>query len=323
MNNSIVVSVLLIVYNHEKYLRQAIDSILMQEVDFQYEIIVGDDVSTDASRDIILEYKTKHPNLFVLNFQQTNVGGTKNIYDTCMRANGKYLSLLEGDDYWIDNRKLQKTVDFLEANKDYSGVSHIIEARDLEGNYLSKYPNASEIIGKDATPDLFLKGIYFSAVATVFRNIFLDQTQDYSVIYKAHKSVGDLTFCMLLMDKGKIKVLNETMSVYRYRNVKGESNYNSIKNALEKYNDHIYILDYLDNYFAGKYSFANEYLRRTFDIFLYCIKNNELKDLMIIFNKLPLKIKIYFCASLPVFSCKWLFKKFATKKKQIIITENH
>lgn len=323
MNNDIVVSVLLIVYNHEKYLRQAIDSILMQEVDFQYEIIVGDDVSTDTSRNIILEYKKKHPNLFVLNFQKYNVGGTKNIYDTCMKARGKYLAFLEGDDYWIDNKKLQKTVDFLEVNKKYIGVSHIIEARDLEGNYLSKYPNSNELIGKDATAELFLKGVYFSAVATVFKNIFLDKTEDYSIIYKAHKSVGDLTFCLLLLDKGKIKVLNETMSVYRYRNVKGESNYNSIKNAVEKYNDHIYILDYLDNHFNRKYNFTNEYIRRTFDLFSYCIKSYEIKNLFMILSKLPLKIKIYFWTSLPLYSFKWLIKKFAAKMKQTVLTENH
>lgn len=323
MNNDIVVSVVLIVYNHEKYLRQAIEGILMQEVDFNYEIVVGDDVSTDGSRAIILEYEEKYPELFVLNFQKKNVGGTKNIYDSCMQAKGKYLAPIEGDDYWTDNKKLQKTVDFLESHHDYVGVSHLIEARDLEGNYLSSYPNASAIVGKDATPELFLKGIYFSAVATVFKNIFLNKTEDYSFIYKAHHSVGDLTICMLLLDLGKIKVLNQTMSVYRYRNVKGESNYNSIKNAIEKYNDHIHILYYLDNYFQHKYNFTDEYVRRTFDIFIYCIKGYEMKNLSIIFRKLPLKIKFAFCLYFPVLSFKWLSKKFVSKKKQSVLTENN
>lgn len=323
LNKDIVVSVVLIVYNHEKYLRQAIDSILMQEADFKYEIVVGDDVSTDNSRAIILEYKEKYPELFVLNFQKINVGGTKNIYDACMQASGQYLAFLEGDDYWIDNKKLQKTVDFLEGNSEYIGVSHLIEARDLEGNYLSKYPDSSEIVGKDATPELFLKGVYFSAVASVFKNIMLDKTKDYSIIYKAHKTVGDLTFCMLLLDMGKIKVLNQTMSVYRYRNVKGESNYNSIKNAIEKYNDHISILNYLDNYFNRKYNFTNEYLRRTFDIALYCIKGYKIKELFTIFSKLPLKIKISFCAYFPVFGFKWLVKKSSSKKDKSILTENN
>lgn len=321
MNNGIVVSVVLLVYNHEKYLRQAIESILIQEVSFNYEIIVGDDLSTDGSRDIILEYKEKYPDLFILSFQEKNVGGTKNIYDACKQARGKYLATLEGDDYWIDTRKLQKTVGFLEANGDYIGVSHIIEVRDLEGNYLSKHPSSTEIVGKDATVNLFLKGIYFSAVATVYKNLFLDKTQDYSIIYQAHKYVGDLTFCMLFLDKGKIMILNEVMSVYRSRNVIGESNYNSITNEIEKYNDHISILKCLDNYFNGKYNFTSEYLRRTYRILTYCLKNYKIGEFSTLISILPLKIKLQFYAYFPVFIFKWLVKKFTSKKGKVL-TEN-
>ncbi|MGE7947225.1 glycosyltransferase family 2 protein [Lysinibacillus sp. NPDC093688] len=309
-DSEIIVSVTLLVYNHEKYLRQAIDSILMQEVDFDFEILVGDDHSTDNSRDIILEYKNNYPDIFVIKFQEQNVGGTKNEYDLLMAAKGKYIASLEGDDYWIDNKKLQKTVDFLEQNSDYLGVSHIIEARDLEGNYISRYPNSPEIIGKDATVNLFLEGHYFSAVATVFRNIFLDLNQDYTIYYKAHKFVGDLTFCMLLLNKGKIKILDQVMSVYRYRNVDGESNYNSIRNVIEQYNDHVDILNALNNYFENKYDFTREYLVRTSVVFPYCIKFNKLKEFYTTFNKLPLNVRIQFCGYFPIYSFKWLLKKF-------------
>ena len=309
-DKDIIISVTLIVYNHEKYLRQAIDSILMQEVDFNYEILVGDDHSTDNSRDIILEYKNKYPDKFVLKFQEQNVGGTKNEYDLFMAAKGKYIAMLEGDDYWIDKKKLQKTVDFLEQNDDYLGVSHIIEARDLEGNYISRHPNSPKILGKDATVNLFLEGYYFSAVATVFRNFFLDLTQHYTIYYKAHKFVGDLTFCMLLLDKGKIKIFDQVMSVYRSRNVKGESNYNSIRNIIEQYNDHVDILNALNNYFENKYDFTREYLVRTSVFFSYCIKHNKIKEFYTTFKKLPFNVKIRFYGYFPIYSFKWLFKKF-------------
>jgi glycosyltransferase involved in cell wall biosynthesis len=308
----ITVSVALIVYNHEKYLRQALDSILMQEVNFKYEIIVGDDKSTDNSRDIILEYKEKYPDKLVLKFQEHNVGGTKNIYDVYMEAKGKYIATLEGDDYWIDNKKLQKTVDFLETNNNYLGVSHIIEARDFEGNYMSRHPMSSKIIGKDATVSMFLKGYYYSAVATVFRNIFNDQTQDFTIFYKAHKFVGDLTLCMLLLDKGKIKVLNEVMSVYRSRRVDGESNYNSIRNAIEQYNDHIEVLNALNNHFNNKYDFTREYLMRSSTIFVYCIKHNKFKDFYNKFKRVPIKSKILFYGYFPLISLKVLFRKLLT-----------
>ncbi|SFQ62609.1 Glycosyltransferase involved in cell wall bisynthesis [Psychrobacillus psychrotolerans] len=312
-SKEITVSVGLIVYNHEKYLRQAIESILMQEVNFKYEIIVGDDKSTDNSRKIILEYKEKYPDKFVLKFKEQNVGGTKNFYDVFMESKGKYIATLEGDDYWIDNKKLQKTVNFLEDNSTYLGVSHVIEARDFEGNYMSRHPNSSKIVGKEATINLFLEGYYFSAVATVFRNIFLDRTQDYAIYYKAHKFVGDLTLCLLLLDKGKIKVLDEVMSVYRFRRVDGESNYNSIRNAIEQYNDHIDILNALDHHFENKYDFTREYLMRSSNIFTYCIKQNKLIDFYTVFKKVPYKSKVIFCGYFPLQTLKFLFRKLITK----------
>lgn len=308
--NEIKVSVALVVYNHEKYIREAIESILMQEVNFEYEIIVGEDKSTDNSRDILLEYKAKYPDKFVLIFHEQNVGGTKNIYDIFMNASGKYVACLEGDDYWIDNKKLQKQVDFLENNSEYLGVSHVIEARDLQGNYMSRHPSSPEIVGKDATVNLFLKGYYFSAVATVYRNIFLDKSADYSIYYKAHKYVGDLTLCMLLLDKGKIKVLDETMSVYRVRRSQGESNYNSIRTAFEQYSDHVQLLNSINTHFNHKYDFTTEYVERSASIFLFSLRHGGFNRFYSKFKTIPNKAKVFFCVLLPGKILKILLKRY-------------
>lgn len=314
--DGIKVSIALVVYNHEKYLRQAIESILMQEVDFVYEIVVGDDSSTDNSRDILLEYKEKYPNKFVLIFHEKNVGGTKNSYDIYVKARGKYMACLEGDDYWIDNRKLQKQVNFLEDNRDYLGVSHIIEARDLQGKYISRHPSSPKIVGKDATIDLFLEGYYFSSAATVYRNIFLEEHSDYSIYYKAHRHVGDLTFCMILLDKGKIKVIDEVMSVYRCRNVEGESNYNSITNVFEKYNDHIQLLNTINKHFEYKYDFTREYLERSTSVLLFSIKHGEFIKFYGTFKRIPSKIKVMVCVLLPYTTIKKVFLKCASLLKR-------
>jgi glycosyltransferase involved in cell wall biosynthesis len=312
-DSRIKVSVALVVYNHEKYLRQAIESILMQEVNFIYDIVVGEDNSTDNSRDILLEYKNKHPNKFILIFQDENVGGTKNIYNIFMKARGEYIAILEGDDYWLDRNKLQKQVDYLENNIEYLGVSHVIEARDIQGNYISKHPISSIIVGKDATIELFLKGYYFSAVATVFRNIFLDKPNDYSILYKANKHVGDFTLCLLLLDKGKIKVLDETMSVYRSRSVEGEGNYNSIRNAYQQYSDHIQLINQINSYFKYKYNFSKEYNRRSSKVFLYSIRHFQIKHFNKTFKLIPLRNKIYFYLCLPIDILKILFQKLIIK----------
>lgn len=315
--NDIKVSIALIIYNHEKYIRQAIESILMQEVNFKYEIVVGEDKSTDNSRKILMEYKDKYPDKFTLILHDENVGGTKNNYDVYMRSKGKYITILEGDDYWIDNKKLQKQVDFLEVNHHYLGISHIIESRDLAGIYMGRNPNSPELVGKDATIKLFLKGCYFSATATLFRNIFLDKSEDYSIIYKAQKHVSDLTLCMLLLDKGKIKVSNECMAVYRCRSVKGESNYNSIRDPFEQYENHVQLLNAINEYFKYKYDFSVEYIVRTSNLLFYCIRHGGSKKLYRLFKNIPSKTQKLFFIFLPFYCIKFLFRKWNLKFKSI------
>lgn len=116
MNKKPLVSVWMITYNHEKFIAQAIDSVIMQKTNFDYEIVIGEDCSTDRTREIVLEYKAKHPDKFKLLLQEKNVGMMQNFIVTLKTCNGKYIALLEGDDYWTDPLKLQKQVDFLQAN---------------------------------------------------------------------------------------------------------------------------------------------------------------------------------------------------------------
>lgn len=313
---SIKISIILVVYNHEKYIKQAIESILMQKVDFNYEIIVCDDKSTDHSREILREYKEKYSDRIVFLFHKHNVGATKNIYSAFLKARGEYITCLEGDDYWIDHKKLQKQVDFLENNKDFLGVSHIIEARDLDGNYISRYPTSVKIIDQEVTAELFLQGYYFSAVATVFRNIFIDKSEDFSIYYKAHRLVGDFTLCILLLDKGRIKVLDEVMSVYRCRREDREGNYNSIRNMFEQYDDHIKLLNAVNKHFKGKYDFSNEYINRSTGILIYILK--QFMEFHKAFRKIPDKIKIKFWIMLPVNIMRivWLKYKVIREKKE-------
>lgn len=134
-NDEIMVSICCLTYNHEKFIRQALDGFLMQQTYFPFEIVIHDDASTDNTANIIREYETKHPNLFNVLYQSTN---QKSIYKSGMnprfnypRTKGKYIALCEGDDYWTDPYKLQKQVDFLEANPEYvgcyNGCKHVNE----------------------------------------------------------------------------------------------------------------------------------------------------------------------------------------------------
>lgn len=107
-NKEIMVSVFMMTYNHENYIAQALDSILMQKINFGYEIIVGEDCSTDRTREIILSYAQRKPDLFKLILHDHNVGAKANQNAVLNACKGKYIAPCEGDDYWTDPYKLQK-----------------------------------------------------------------------------------------------------------------------------------------------------------------------------------------------------------------------
>ena len=121
-----MVSVLVATYNHEKYIRETLDGILNQKTNFKYDVIVHDDASTDHTAEIVKEYEKKYPDIIRGIYQQTNQFYNCNISAKYLypQIKGKYFAVLDGDDYWIDENKLQMQVDFLEKHPDYSMCMH-------------------------------------------------------------------------------------------------------------------------------------------------------------------------------------------------------
>lgn len=118
-----MVSILCSAYNHEKYIEETLESFVNQKTNFEFEVIINDDCSTDNTAKIIKEYQIKYPNIIKPIYQEENQysKGKRMTIDILLPlAKGKYFALCEGDDYWVDENKLQKQVDFLEKNSDYS-----------------------------------------------------------------------------------------------------------------------------------------------------------------------------------------------------------
>ncbi|WP_146028953.1 glycosyltransferase, partial [Mesotoga sp. B105.6.4] len=115
-----LVSVFMITYNHEKYIAQAIESALMQKTDFNYEIVIGEDCSTDRTREIVVDYANRYPEIIKPILHENNVGAKANSESVRKACSGKYVAILEGDDYWIDPLKLQRQVNLLESNPNCS-----------------------------------------------------------------------------------------------------------------------------------------------------------------------------------------------------------
>lgn len=119
-SSEVLVSVFMITYNHENYIEHAIEGVLMQKTSFPIELIIGEDCSTDNTRKIVREYEGRYTEIIKAQYPEKNRGMNNNFLTVLQSARGKYIALCEGDDYWTDPLKLQKQVDFLEANPEYS-----------------------------------------------------------------------------------------------------------------------------------------------------------------------------------------------------------
>jgi len=213
-------SVSLVSYNQASFIRQAIESCLMQKVDFDYEIIIHDDASTDNSAEIILEYANEHPDIIrpiIQTENQFSKGKEVNAKIVIPEARGKYIAFLEADDYWIDPNKLQTQTDFLESNPDivmcFTATKRIFpnSVKDPEINRFQNNDTLCEI------KDVIRHGgsLVDMGSAVVRRSIFNNVPDWY---YFAQ--TWDLTVPLLSLLHGKIQYMNEVTSVYRY-NVSG------------------------------------------------------------------------------------------------------
>ena len=212
-----LVSICTVAFNHENYIEQMLQSILNQKINFDYELLIHDDASTDKTADIIKSYAAKYPNIIKPIFQNENQfsrGIRPNIEYNISRAKGKYLAFCDGDDFWCDSLKLQKQVDFLEVNSTFMGCSHntkiLRESVDniLKDEFIINNPQ------KDIyTIDDFIKGeAYFHTSAFVFR--FNENEKNY-ILDLLKQIRGDWFRSMVFASFGPIKYIDEVMSVYR------------------------------------------------------------------------------------------------------------
>ncbi len=219
--NDIMVSVYCLAYNHEKYIRNALESFVSQKTDFKYEVIVHDDASTDKTADIIREYEEKYPEIIKPIYQSENqyskkIGIVKN--HVFPRLSGKYVAICEGDDYWTDDNKLQMQVDALQANPDCSMSFHRVELFDLSkgavADNLPRREGLAEgvITSKELVSLAVLDFIQLSSVMlrkSVYDNYMTDTPE-----YAKTMPVGDAPLTIYMAKNGKAYFVDKVMSRY-------------------------------------------------------------------------------------------------------------
>lgn len=214
-----LVSVCITTYQHHEYIKRCVDSALDQETDFPFEIIIGEDESSDGTRDICKRLAEEHPDkirLFLrsrdnVQFINGNPTGRHNFLETLKSARGKYIAFSDGDDYWIDPHKLQKQFKYMEANPQLSMSIHNAYTVDESDTRHSVFPDVRQesIINPE---NIIEKGGGFCATNSVlFQNSILDDMPKWFI----DAFVGDYSLFLLAIHHGKIGLLPEVMSCYR------------------------------------------------------------------------------------------------------------
>lgn len=251
------VTVYLSTYNQEEYVAQALDSILMQQTSFPFEIVAADDCSTDRTQEIILDYQRRFPGKIVTYFTNPNVGGCKKLTDCIDRGlfRGEYLAFLEGDDYWLCEDRLQTLVDFLEEHPEYSRVSHKRLVIDENGKELG-FDISHAVLNKPFTIDDFLAGRNYSDFGSVFRNYFHEAGSKYHPLLQSSRNVCDFQDMFITQDFGPVYVLDRCFGVYRSRSAAGHSNYNSITTAAARCRENIRLARAVEKFYGCRYDLS-------------------------------------------------------------------
>ena len=220
------------------------------------------------------------------------------------------MTILEGDDYWINENKLQTQVDILEKHPEYIGVSHMQQGRDLENRVLGIYPRW---IKKDCVLDFknFEKSQNFSSSTCMYRNIYIEKEYESEIkfLFSLHRIVADLQLCYFLLKHGNIYNIYKPMMVYRVIKKEGEANYNSNNTVLDINYGSLKIVSAIDKKTNYKYNFYKRYLDYITIGFTFSVLKGNFKRFKDFWNECPKKYRLRILLMIPFHGLKILLSR--------------
>ena len=261
------VSVCVVTYNHEKYIRQCLQSIVDQETDFDFEVVVADDCSTDNTQKILQEFAERYPRIIRIILHQENIGASKNFAYAHQQALGEYIAHIDGDDYALPS-KLKKQVEFLDSNPQISFVVHKVKVVSALNEALIRINPSQDQPIFTSVEKLIENYLFFTHSSKMYRRSFRQQVYGYAI------DVIDFYYHVEDAKQGPIGFINEILGVYRQNvsgsltTTKGKQLYNLFTMTLDVYDRAIELGINEVHVFRGK----NQYL---FGAALHCISLND------------------------------------------------
>ena len=265
-DKEISLSICVSAYNHERYIDECMESILSQQTDFIYEIIVGNDCSTDATEEVLKKYENRAQ---IIN-RKENLGLCANMYDLFLRARGKYVFDMAGDDYLYDSHVLQKLYDFIENHDEYHSVSawHCFYS-EQEGKMRDLF---DEKTPQEYTLYDFLKSGNGLVIYGLVRNTFYAERDINAYLAQGARNNEEIKWYFYILSKGKKYILQENIYVYRYVARADGSNYNSTHSTLDVFKDYYSDVKMMQKKFGDKYNFNPLLLKKCNQ---YCVKLSD------------------------------------------------
>ncbi|MEY2793848.1 MAG: hypothetical protein RJA76_1840 [Bacteroidota bacterium] len=265
------VSVCLVTYNHEKYIQKCLDSILEQETNFDFEIVIGEDHSTDQTPSIIREYAEKFPEKIKAFIRPKNIGAKFNYLHSFFYCKGEYIVHIEGDDYFSDPQKLQIQADFLDQSPEYSACFHnalmLYEDETMRENHLVNPSNQKPII--QTVDFLGEKETWFMATASVMmQKKYIESLPEWFLKSKS----GDIPLYVILTEAAPIAYIDRVMSVYR-RHLEGLS-FTDNTRSIEFLKNRIFMYSKINEYTS--YKFKNQIKSILGEYYLMFLESHEI-----------------------------------------------
>ncbi|MBE5841975.1 MAG: glycosyltransferase [Butyrivibrio sp.] len=297
------VSIYMLTYFHEKYIRQAIESVLAQKTQYTYELVISDDFSQDGTREILKEYAEKYPDIIRVNLNDENIGIPKNIYKARSMCRGRYITALSGDDYWINDQKIETEVKFLDEHPQYVAVFNAIELRmDDSTTAYDVIPRDKSQLNREYSLKDYEKCEPLGTHGFFMRNYFLTEEgrEYFAQAQQISKFVDDAVDEVLILKKGPVYILDIVTDAHRVvSSTEDKKNYNSRYSRLEKFGHHIGLLNGMSERWGDEIDFSGWYAEYYATGFLSMLVSRDFKGYKEVMKTIPSRYKGIFWKALP------------------------